>query len=124
MTDETEYVIHEDIKYGPLETVDVEAIEQACTHEWFNQSLCRVNDCVARLGILKGEFHWHKHDREDEFFYVVKGRLLIDLEGKTIELNPRQGTMVPKGVTHRPRAPERTVVLMIEGATVKPTGDD
>ena len=124
MNDKTEYVIREDIKYGPLEKVDVEAIEQACEHEWFNQSLCRVNDCVARLGILKGEFHWHKHDREDEFFYVLKGRLYIDLEGRTIELGPNQGTVIPRGASHCPRAPERTVVLMIEGATVKPTGDD
>jgi mannose-6-phosphate isomerase-like protein (cupin superfamily) len=82
-----------------------------------------VNDCVVRLGIVKGEFHWHKHDREDEFFYVVEGRLFLDLEDRTVELTPRQGFMVPREVVHRTRAPERTVMLMIEGSTVTPTGD-
>jgi mannose-6-phosphate isomerase-like protein (cupin superfamily) len=73
--------------------------------------------------VVLGEFHWHKHDDEDEFFYVVEGRFIIDLEGRTVELNPRQGFTIPKGVMHKPRAPERTVILMIEGAGVVPTGD-
>ena len=62
---------------------------------------------------LEGPFHWHKHDDEDEFFYVVDGRFLIDLEGRTVELAPKQGFVVPKGVLHRTRAPERTVILMV-----------
>jgi mannose-6-phosphate isomerase-like protein (cupin superfamily) len=118
----TPYAIHTDVKFGPLELIDVARFQRE--HEpWFNQTLTRVNDCVVRLGILHGEFHWHKHDKEDEFFYVVEGRLLIDLEGRTVELTPQQGFTVPTGVVHRTRAPERTVVLMIEGATVTPTGD-
>ncbi len=123
MTEKTQYVIQTDVKFGPLEVVDVEELQAACTLEWFNQTLCEVNNSVVRLGVLKGEFHWHKHDREDEFFYVVTGRLLIDVKDRTIELLPRQGTVVPKGVLHRPRAPQRTVVLMIEEASVSPTGD-
>jgi len=117
-------LIRGDVKFGPLERVDVAELERACKHDWFNQTLCQVNECVVRLGVLKGEFHWHRHEREDEFFYVVKGRLLIDLEDRTMELLPGQATVVPKGVTHRTRAPERTVVLMVEAATVCPTGDD
>lgn len=118
------YVIHTDVKFGPLERVDVPAEAAACEEPWFNQTLCRVNDAVVRLGILDGEFHWHQHDAEDEFFYVVEGRLLIDLEGdRTVELGPGQGVVVPKGTQHRPRALERTVVLMVEPATVTPTGD-
>ena len=78
---------------------------------------------MVRLGVLHGEFHWHHHDDEDEFFYVVEGQLLVDLEDKTIELNPGEGTMVPKTVRHRTRAPVRTVLLMFEGAGVIPTGD-
>ncbi len=124
MDERLNYRINTDIQFGPLEKVDVGALEQACPHDWFNQTLCQVNDCVVRLGVLKGEFHWHKHDQEDEFFYVVQGRLLIDLEGRTIELSPQQGTLVPRGVVHRTRAPARTVVLMMEGATVTPTGDE
>lgn len=117
------YSIDSEPRYSPLELVDVTALVDACKDPWYNQTLCRVNDCVVRLGVLTGEFHWHKHDREDEFFYVVEGRFVIDLEGRTVELAPRQGFIVPKGVMHRTRAPERTVVLMIEGAGVVPTGD-
>jgi mannose-6-phosphate isomerase-like protein (cupin superfamily) len=82
-----------------------------------------VNDSVVRLGVIQGEYHWHKHDVEDEFFFVVDGRLIIDLEGRSVELLPRQGFTVPRGVVHRTRAPERTVILMFEAATVTPTGD-
>ena len=117
------YDIHTDVKYGPLEVVELGQLADQCPERWWNQTLCRVNDCVARVGVFEGEFHWHKHDREDELFYVVEGRLLLDLEGRTVELGPRQGFMVPRGVLHRTRAPERTVVLMIEAATVVPTGD-
>ncbi len=119
----TQYSINTDVKFGPLELVDVKALAVACTEAWFNQTLCRVNDSVVRVGILQGEFHWHKHDTEDEFFYVVDGRFLIDLEGRSVELRPGQGFLVPRGVLHRTRAPQRSVVLMIEPATVKPTGD-
>lgn len=117
------YTINLDTQFAPLEVVDVQALVDACQEPWYNQTLCKVNDCVVRLGILHGEFHWHKHDREDEFFYVVEGRFLIDLEDRTVELAPRQGFTVPKGVVHRTRAPQRTVVLMMEGAGVVPTGD-
>ncbi|MGH7324623.1 MAG: cupin domain-containing protein [Candidatus Rokuibacteriota bacterium] len=123
MTTPGSYAINLDARYGPLELVDVQALVDACRESWYNQTLCRVNDSVVRLGVLHGEFHWHKHDMEDEFFYVVEGRFLIDLEDRTIELRPRQGFTVPKGVMHRTRAPERTVVLMIEPAGVVPTGD-
>ena len=117
------YATHLDIKFGPLERIDVQALVDACTDRWYNQTLCRVNDSVVRLGVVQGEYHWHKHDKDDEFFYVVEGRFLIDLEGRTIELHPRQGFVVPKGVVHRTRAPQRAVILMVENAGVVPTGD-
>lgn len=120
----TSYDIHEDIKYRGLEVVDAGKLADDCTEPWWNQSLARVNDSVARLGVFHGEFHWHKHDREDELFFVLDGKLLLDVEGRpTAELGPRQGMVVPRGVVHRTRAPSRTVVLMVEAATVKPTGD-
>jgi mannose-6-phosphate isomerase-like protein (cupin superfamily) len=112
-----------DILHGPLETIDVQALADSVTHPWFNQTLCRVNGSVVRVGVVRGEYHWHKHDHDDEFFYVVEGVLLIDLEGRTVELRPRQGFVVPKGVTHRTRAPERTIILMVENAGIVPTGD-
>ena len=118
-----DYDIHTDVKYGPLELVDAGALADACQEPWWNQSLCIVNESVARIGVFKGEFHWHKHDKEDELFFVLEGKLYVDLEGRTVELGPRQGVVVPKGVVHRTRAVERTVVLMVEPASVVPTGD-
>ena len=117
------YVTHLNVLFDPLERIDVQTLVDACTDRWYNQTLCRVNDSVVRLGIVQGEYHWHKHDEEDEFFYVVEGRFLIDLEGRTVDLGPRQGFVVPKGVLHRPRVPERAVILMVEGAGIVPTGD-
>jgi mannose-6-phosphate isomerase-like protein (cupin superfamily) len=117
------YSTHLDIKYGPLETVDIPALVEACVERWYNQTLCRVNDSVVRLGAIQGEYHWHKHDADDEFFHVIEGRLFVDVEGKTFELLPRQGLVVPRGVTHRTRAPERTIILMVENAGIVPTGD-
>jgi hypothetical protein len=110
------------ILHGPLELIDVNAMAAACEYKWFNQTLCRVNDSVIRVGIIEGEYHWHKHDEDDEFFYVVDGKLLIDLEDRTVGLLPGQGSVVPKTVLHRTRAPQRTVILMVENAGIMPTG--
>jgi mannose-6-phosphate isomerase-like protein (cupin superfamily) len=112
-----------DILHGPLERIDLGALAAACTHKWYNQTLCQVNDSVVRMGVVEGEYHWHQHDAEDEFFYVVEGQLLIDLEGRAVTLDPEQGFVVPKGVPHRTRAPRRTVILMVENAGIVPTGD-
>ena len=117
------YSIHTDVKFPPLQLIDVRKLQQDTKEQWFNQTLCEVNDSVVRLGVLQGEFHWHKHDHDDEFFYVVEGRFVIDLEERSVELAPQQGFTVPKGVLHRTRAPVRSVVLMIENKGVVPTGD-
>jgi mannose-6-phosphate isomerase-like protein (cupin superfamily) len=117
------YSIHLNTLFAPLELVDIQPLVDKATDPWYNQTLCRVNDCVVRLGVVQGEFHWHKHDQEDEFFHVVEGHFIIDLEDRTVELEPGQGITIPKGVMHRPRAPEKTIILMIEGAGVRPTGD-
>ncbi len=117
------YLTRLNVQFQHLEVIDVPALVAACSHPWYNQTLCRVNESFVRLGVVKGEYHWHKHDDEDEFFFVVSGRFLIDLEGRTVDLAPGQGFVVPRGVMHRPRAPERTVILMVEGAGIVPTGD-
>jgi mannose-6-phosphate isomerase-like protein (cupin superfamily) len=117
------YKTYLNVLHDPLEVVDLQKLVDACADKWYNQTLCRVNDSVVRLGVIQGEYHWHEHKNLDEFFYVVEGRFLIDLEGRTIDLAPRQGFVVPKGVPHRTRAPGRTVILMVEGADIIPTGD-
>lgn len=119
------YVNHMDVLYEPLQLIDIQSLVSRCMDRWYNQTLCQVNDSVVRLGILQGEYHWHKHDKEDEFFFTLTGELLIDIEGAdSITLQAHQGYVVPKGVVHRTRAPEKTVVLMIELAGIVPTGDE
>jgi len=120
---EDRYHTHLNILYPQLEVVDIPGLVAACEQEWYNQTLCAVNESVVRLGVVQGEYHWHQHVNDDEFFYVVSGRFLIDLEDRTVELLPGQGFVVPRGVPHRPRAPERTVILMVENKGIVPTGD-
>jgi len=111
------------ILHPALDLIDVQALADACTFQWYNQTLCQVNGSVVRLGVMQGEYHWHKHDEDDEFFFVLDGKFLIDLEDRTVELAPRQGFVVPRGVVHRTRAPERSVILMVENAGIIPTGN-
>jgi mannose-6-phosphate isomerase-like protein (cupin superfamily) len=117
------YATHLDIKFPALATIDVPGLVAACTDRWYNQTLCKVNDSVVRLGVMQGEYHWHKHDNDDEFFFVLDGHFIIDLEHGSIDLQPRQGFVVPKGIVHRTRAPDRAVILMVETASIVPTGD-
>lgn len=116
------YNQHMNIKYDHQTLIDVPAIIRECTNRWYNQTLTKVNDSVVRIGIIEGEYHWHKHENEDEFFFVLEGQLFIDLEDKTLELNPFQGTTVSKGIMHRPRAPQKTVMLMVETDSIDPIG--
>ena len=123
MDNQFNYVTRLDVKFDHLQRMDVNQMVQECTDKWFNQTLARVNESVVRLGIVEGEYHWHKHDKDDEFFFVLQGQLLIDLEERTIELNPNQGVVITRGVMHRPRAPKKTVMLMVETSNIIPTGD-
>ena len=117
------YATHLDLKFAPLQLIDVPALAAAVTDRWYNQTLCRVNDSVVRLGVMQGEYHWHKHDADDEFFFCLEGCFIIDLEDRSVDLHPRQGFVVPKGVVHRTRAPQRAIILMVETAAIVPTGD-
>jgi len=123
MNNNNKYSIDLEVKFKPLEIIDVPKLIEESTRKWQNMSLCTVNNSVIRLAVIEGEFHWHKHDKEDEFFFVIDGLLLIDLEDKLIELKPKQGFTVPKGTLHRTRAPTRTSVLVIEDYSIEPTGD-
>lgn len=125
------YATHLDIRFPAMQTIALDPVITAVTDRWWNQTLCKVNDSVVRLGVMQGEYHWHKHDDDDEFFFVLEGTFLIDLEpaadgvtpGRVVTLAPREGFVVPKGVVHRTRAPERAVILMVENAGIIPTGD-
>jgi mannose-6-phosphate isomerase-like protein (cupin superfamily) len=117
------YATFLNVLFPPLRLMDVPSLVAACSHPWYNQTLCQVNNSVVRLGVMQGEYHWHKHDNDDEFFFVLDGRFIIDLEDRSVELAQQQGFVVPKGVVHRTRAPERAIILMVETATIIPTGD-
>jgi hypothetical protein len=99
------YATHLNIKFDPLKLIDVSSLAKDVTDKWYNQTLCKVNDSFVRLGVMQGEYHWHKHDNDDEFFFVLSGKFIIDLEGRSVQLLPNQGFVVPKGVMHCTRAP-------------------
>lgn len=124
MNEQNKYAINMGAAFGFLDLINVPALVDECKEKWFNQTLCKVNDSLVRLGVFnKGEFHWHKHDNEDEFFFVLKGELYIEFEDKTITLQEHEGIAVPKGIMHRPYVKEPTAVLMVEADSVTPTGD-
>src|SRR5215831_20750942 len=91
------YDIQMDVLFPQGTHMDVTGLA-AGIQPWANRTLTKVNDAVVRLGVLEGDFHWHKHDEEDEFFLVLEGRLDIELEDRTVTLGPLQGFTVPKGV--------------------------
>src|ERR1700758_5620440 len=117
------YATHLNIKFEPLKLIDVASLAKDVTDKWYNQTLCKVNNSVVRLGVMQGEYHWHKHDRDDEFFFVLEGHFIIDLEDRSVDLGPQEGFVVPKGLVHRTRAPDRAVILMAETSAIIPTGD-
>ena len=125
------YTTNLNVLFGPLEKFGLDPIIAGVKDAWYNQTLARVNESIVRFGVMQGEYHWHEHANEDELFFVLEGRFLIDLEpeadgitpGRVITLLPREGFVVPKGVRHRTRAPERSVILMVENAGIVPTGD-
>jgi mannose-6-phosphate isomerase-like protein (cupin superfamily) len=123
MQNKYNYVTKLEIKYDHLQMIDLPKMIDECKDKWFNQTLTKVNDSVVRVGIVEGEYHWHKHDNDDEFFFVLEGQLFVDYEDQTVVLNPYQGITISKGIMHRTRAPKKTVMLMVETYTIEPTGD-
>jgi mannose-6-phosphate isomerase-like protein (cupin superfamily) len=123
MKENNVYNTHLNIKFEHQQLIDIPQMISDCKDKWFNQSLTTVNDSVVRIGIVEGEYHWHKHDRDDEFFLVLKGKLFVDLENETYELNPMQGITISRGKLHRTRALQRTVMIMVESKDIQPTGD-
>lgn len=118
------YHFYTDEKYGRATVIDIAAEVASRPGEWFNQTLTNVNDAAVRLSVMKGEYHWHKHDTADEFFLVLDGQLYIDFEDRdTVVLGHHGAYAVPVGVTHRTRARERCIALVIDPAAANPAGD-
>jgi len=130
MSNQYNYTTKLDIKFKHFELIDIPKMVKEVKDKWFNQTLTEVNGSVIRVGIVEGEYHWHKHENDDEFFFVIEGKLFVDLreygpsgEDRTIELNSGQGVTVTRNVLHRTRAPHKTVMLMVENRGIIPTGD-
>lgn len=124
MKQKLNYNMQMEVKYDYLEKIDVPEIVKNCTDKWFNQSLCNVNSSVFRLGIFQGEYHLHKHDHDDELFFVIEGSIILETENGNFELGQYEGVCVPKGVMHRPIARNKAIVLMIENTGIDPIGND
>jgi len=121
---ESDYNIHYQPLFSALQLMDVQKLIDEVTDPWYNQTLIQVGDVVVRLGVMQGEFVWHKHDDQDEFFFLLDGVFRIELENaEPVELSPRQAFQVPAGMLHRPVVPVRSAVLMLEKAGVVATGD-
>ena len=109
--------------FGGLAKISIEAVKKLSDHPWFNRTLCAVNGSLVRIGVFHGEFHWHSHELEDEFFLVLEGELEVGIAGReAVHLKPMEGVMVPKGVRHITKAPTGATVLMVEQNTIVPTG--
>ena len=109
--------------FAALEKISIPAVKRMSDHHWFNRTLCQVNDSLVRIGVFQGEFHWHAHEKEDEFFLVIDGHLEIEIEGReTATLDAGEGVMIPR-VRHRPIATRGATGLIVEQATIVPTGD-
>lgn len=106
--------------------IKVKNIETALTGidaYWSPAILASLNGQDVRIAKLKGEFPWHQHDQEDELFFVIKGNLLIDLEGETLKLKEGELVVIPKGTQHRPRALEEVHILLFEPSSTLNTGN-
>lgn len=102
---------------------DLEEVDRRLgDHYWKPIDVATINDWVLRAAAIKGEYHWHSHE-DDELFLVYKGNIVIETEKGNLSLGPGQGSVIPKGIKHKPSAKERAVILMIEPAKLKSTGD-
>ena len=103
--------------------INIEQSFDQISDYWSPKVIGQVNDQYVKIAKVKGEFTWHNHKDEDELFLVVRGRLLLQLEGDEIELNAGDMYVVPKGVMHNPVANEECWVMLVETVTTKHTGD-
>ena len=90
---------------------------------WSPRVVGQVNDQYIKVAKLKGTLAWHKHDDEDELFYLIKGKLVIEYEDDRVVLNPGDFHVVPRDTMHNPVAEEECWIALIETVTTKHTGD-
>ena len=106
-----------------MNTVNLAAKLSQFTEQWSPKTVTQFNGHDIMVVKAQGEFVWHKHDETDDFFFVLKGRLTIQLRDRDIHLEPGELFVVPKGVEHRPVAEEEVHLLLIEPVGTPNTGD-
>ena len=106
-----------------MEKVNLEHKLSLFTDHWSPKIVGELNGQQVKLAKLKGEFVWHKHDHEDELFFVIKGSFRMEFRDKTITLNENEFLIVPKGIEHRPVADEEVSIILFEPASTLNTGD-
>ena len=106
-----------------MEKIIVDEKLKLFTDYWNPRIVAGLNGQLVKLAKLKGEFVWHKHDVEDEMFYVLNGKLKIEFRDRTVELNSNEFIVIPRGVEHKPVADEEVAVMLFEPATTLNTGD-
>lgn len=90
---------------------------------WAPRIIAEVDDMYIKVGRLQGDFCWHAHEAEDELFYVLKGRLRIEMEHTTVELGAGELFVVPKGTRHKPVAEGECHIMLMERKSTEHTGD-
>jgi quercetin dioxygenase-like cupin family protein len=107
-----------------MQSVNLVNAFEAVTDYWSPKIIGKVNDQYVKIAKVKGELAWHKHDNEDELFQVVKGQLVIQLEGRdAVTLQSGEFFIVPKGIMHNPVANDECWIVLIETVTTEHTGD-
>ncbi|MBP6510214.1 MAG: cupin domain-containing protein [Candidatus Kapabacteria bacterium] len=107
-----------DIKPGsPIE------IAESLQEYWSPRIIAEVDDVYIKVAKVKGDFVWHQHDDEDEYFYVLRGTFVIQLEGYVFTLSAGESVVIPKGTRHCPRADEECLLMVIERKTTLHTGN-
>lgn len=106
-----------------IQKVNLKEKLKAFTEYWSPKVVGELNNQLVKIAKFKGEFIRHHHEQEDELFYVVNGTLFIELDDKTLELQPGEFVVIPRGVEHKPYAPEEVSVLLFEPATTLNTGN-
>ncbi len=106
-----------------MDKVNIDEKLSLFSEYWDPKIVGELNGQYVKLVKFKDEFVWHKHDNEDEMFYVLKGKFNMEYRDKTVEINENEFVIVPKGVEHRPVAPEEVSVMLFEPKTILNTGD-
>ncbi len=106
-----------------MEKVNIAEKLALFSEHWSPKIVGQLNGQHVKLAKFQGEFVWHKHDHEDELFFVLKGNFDMEYRDRTVTMHENEFIIVPRGVEHRPVAKEEVSILLFEPATTLNTGN-